>query len=115
MLLVAIGFYGVMSSRTTRRRNEFGIRLALGATRRHIQMLVVGQTARILLAGILPGAILSILAVRAASHFLYGSVSANSLAIFVASLVLAFAGCIATFIPARRAAFTDPLETLRSE
>ena len=115
LLLVAIGFYGVMSSRTARRRNEFGIRLALGATRRHIQMLIVGQTVRILLAGIVPGAILSILAVRAARHFLYGSVSENSLAIIAASVVLVFAGSVATIIPARRAAFADPLETLRSE
>jgi hypothetical protein len=115
LLLVAIGFYGVMSSRAARRKSEFGIRLALGATRRHIQMLIVGQTARILLAGILPGAILSILAVHAAAHFLYGSVSANSLAIIAASLVLAFAGILATLIPARRAAHSDPLEALRSE
>jgi predicted permease len=115
LLLVAIGFYGVMSSRTARRKNEFGIRLALGATRRHIQTLIVGQTARILLAGILPGAILSVLAVRTASHFLYGSVSSNSVAIIAASVVLAFAGTVATLIPARRAAFTDPLQTLRSE
>lgn len=115
LLLVAIGFYGVMSSRTARRRNEFGIRLALGATRRHIQMLVVSQTARILLAGIVPGAVLSIFAVRIASHILYGSVSSNSLAIIAASAVLVFAGSVATFIPARRAAFADPLEALRSE
>lgn len=115
LLLVAIGFYGVMSSRTARRRSEFGIRLALGATRRNIQMLVVGQTVRILFGGILPGAILSILAVRAASHFLYGSVGANSLVVIAAGFVLAIAGCVATLIPARRAAFADPLETLRSE
>ena len=115
LLLVAIGFYGVMSSRTARRKNEFGIRLALGATRRHIQVLIVGQTMRILLVGILPGAILSILAVRAASHYLFGSVSANSLAIIAASLVLAFAGILATLIPARRAAHADPWEALRNE
>jgi putative ABC transport system permease protein len=115
LLLVAIGFYGVMSSRTARRRSEFGIRLALGATRRHIQMLVVGQTVRILLGGIIPGAILSILAVHAASHFLYGSASANSLVVVAAGVVLAIAGSVATLIPARRAAFADPLETLRSE
>jgi predicted permease len=115
LLLVAIGFYGVMSSRTARRKSEFGIRLALGATRRHIQMLIVGQTARILLAGILPGAILSVLAVRAAGHFLYGSVGVNSLAIIMASLVLVSTGSIAALIPARRAAFADPLETLRGE
>ena len=78
-------------------------------------MLIVDLTARILLAGILPGAILSILAVHAAGHFLYGSVSANSLAIIAASLVLAFAGSVATLIPARRAACADPLEPLRSE
>lgn len=115
LLLVAIGFYGVMSSRTTRRMSEFGIRLALGATRRHIQMLIIGQTARILIAGILPGAILAVLAVRIASHLLYGSVTANSLAIVAASFVLASAGSVATFIPARRAAFADPLESLRNE
>ena len=115
LLLVAIGFYGVMSSRAARRRSEFGIRLALGASRRHIQVLIVGQTARILLAGILPGAILSIFAVRTAGHFLYGSVTANSFAILAAGLVLAVAGCVATLIPARRAALADPLESLRSE
>jgi predicted permease len=115
LLLVAIGFYGVMSSRTALRKSEFGIRLALGASRSQIQMLVAGQTTRILFAGILPGAALSFLAVRASSHFLYGSVSANSLAIIAASVVLASAGSAATLIPARRAALTDPLETLRSE
>jgi len=115
LLLVAIGFYGVMSSRTARRMTEFGIRLALGATRRDIEMLIFGQTARILLSGILPGAILAVLAVHLASHLLYGSVSANSLAIIAASLVLACASSVATFVPARRAAFADPLESLRSE
>jgi predicted permease len=115
LLLAAVGFYGVMSSRTARRMSEFGIRLALGASRRNIQMLIVRQTGRILIVGIVPGAILSILGVRAASHFLYGSVSANALAIIAASFVLALAGSVATLIPARRAALADPLEALRSE
>jgi hypothetical protein len=115
LLLVAVGFYGVMSSRTARLRSEFGIRLALGATRSNIQILIIGQTGRILVAGILPGAVLSILAVRAASHFLYGTVSTNLLSIVAASFVLALAGSIATLIPARRAASADPLDTLRSE
>jgi ABC-type antimicrobial peptide transport system permease subunit len=78
-------------------------------------MLIVGQTARILFGGILPGAVLSVLAVRTASHFLYGSVSANSLAILAASIVLGVAGSMAAFIPARRAASADPSETLRNE
>jgi len=115
LLLVAIGFYGVMSARTTRRRSEFGIRLALGATRRQIQMLILGQTMRVLLAGILPGAVASIIGVRAASHLLYGSVSENSLGIALAGLVLTSAGCLATIIPARRAAMADPSAVLHSE
>jgi hypothetical protein len=115
LLLVGIGFYGVMSSRVARRKSEFGIRLALGATRRHIQMLMVNQTAGVMIAGILPGAILSAIAMRTAGHFLYGSMTANSLAIVAAGLVLALAGAVATLIPARRAAAVDPLETLRSE
>ena len=78
-------------------------------------MLIVSQTARILFAGILPGALLSIVAMRIAGHLLYGSVSANSAAIIAASLVLALAGIAATLVPARRAAFADPLEALRSE
>jgi predicted permease len=115
LLLVAIGFYGVMSSRTARRRSEFGIRLALGATRGQIEKLIVGQTLRILLAGIVPGVLLSIFAVRTAGHFLYGSVRDNSVEIVIASLVLAATGCLATLIPARSAARTDPAGTMRSE
>ena len=78
-------------------------------------MLIVGQTARILLAGIIPGVAIPIFAVRLASRLLYGSLNANLLAMFAAGIVLAFAGLIAPVIPARRAAFADPLELLRSE
>lgn len=115
LLLVSIGFYGVMSSRTRRRKKEFGIRLALGATRGHVQALILSQTGLILLAGALPGAVISVLALRTASHLLYGSVNSNALAIIVASVVLALAGTVATLVPARRAAYADPLETLRDE
>ena len=115
LLLVVIGFYGVMSSRTTRRRKEFGIRLALGATRRHVQSLTLRQTGTILLAGMVPGAVLSVVGVRAAGHLLYGSMHANASGIVAGCLVLAFAGMLAALIPARRAAFADPLETLREE
>ncbi|MFZ0743117.1 MAG: hypothetical protein WAM85_01865 [Terracidiphilus sp.] len=77
--------------------------------------LIIGQTAGILFAGILPGTVLSMIAVRTVRHFLYGSVNANSMAILAAALVLALAGSGATLIPARRAALADPMTTLRSE
>jgi ABC-type lipoprotein release transport system permease subunit len=115
LLLVAIGFYGVMSSRTARRKSEFGVRLALGATRRNIQMLIVGQTTRILLAGVVPGLFLSWAAMRLSRHLLVGSTGTSSLVAFGATIALALAGALATLIPARRAGQTDPLETLRSE
>lgn len=115
LLLVAIGFYGVMSSRTARRKNEFGIRLALGATRRHIHMLVVGQTVRILLAGIVPGVVLSAVSIRLAQHVLYGSASADIFAVAAGAMVLVGAGSLAALIPALRAGQADPLATLRSE
>jgi predicted permease len=115
LLLVGIGFYGVMSSRTSRRKSEFGIRLALGATRRHIRMLIVGETAGILLAGIIPGLLLSAAAIRFARHLLAGSMAANSAAVIEATFVLVLAGMLAVVIPACRAEMADPLEALRSE
>jgi len=115
LLLVAIGFYGVVSFRTARRKSEFGIRLALGATRENIQLLIVGQTARILAAGIIPGLLLSAVAVRLSRGILFGSTASDALAATSATLVLLLAGLIAALIPARRAASADPLETLRQE
>lgn len=115
LLLVGIGFYGVMSSRTSRRKSEFGIRLALGASRQQIRMLVVKQTATILLAGIVPGLVLSFVAIRIARHLLAGSPGTNSVSIAGATLVLVVAGLLASILPSRRAGLADPLETLRSE
>jgi predicted permease len=115
LLLVGIGFYGVMLSRTSRRKSEFGIRLALGASRQQIRMLVVKQTASILLAGIVPGLLLSYLAIRMARHLLFGSPGANYISLVGAALVLIMAGLLASIIPSRRAGLADPLETLRSE
>lgn len=115
LLLVGIGFYGVMSSRTSRRKSEFGIRLALGATRRQIEVLVLGQTVRVVLAGIVPGLLLSIACIRLARHLLFGSVGANSAAIIGSTIIMGLAGVLATILPARRAGTADPLEALRSE
>jgi ABC-type lipoprotein release transport system permease subunit len=77
--------------------------------------LVLGQTVRILAAGIGPGLLLSVLTIRLARHVLFGSILANSFAALTATIVLVIAGSGAASIPARRAALADPLETLRQE
>jgi predicted permease len=115
LLLVGIGFYGVMSFRTSRRKSEFGIRLALGASRRQIRMLILKQTANILLTGIVPGLLLSVLAVHLARPMIVGSSSGHWAAVAGGTVVLTLAGLIATIIPSLRAALADPLEILRSE
>lgn len=115
LLLVTIGFYGVLSFRTARRKTEFGIRLALGATRRHIQLLITLQTAWILLAGTIPGLLLSTAVIHLTRHLLYGSVTTDSFALITATIILVVAGFGAASLPARRAALADPLETLRLE
>jgi predicted permease len=115
LLLVGIGLYGVLSFRTSRRQGEFGVRLALGATRGHIHLLVMGQTALILAAGIGAGLCLSFVGMHLARHLLYASQTANALAAAGAVVVLVVTGLGAAMMPARRAALADPLETLRQE
>lgn len=115
LLMVGIGFYGVMSWRSTQRKSEFGIRLALGAKRRQIHALVIGQTVGILVAGSIPGLLLSLLAIRWTRHLLFGSTEINSAAVLGAAIVLALAALLATLVPSYRASLADPLETLRSE
>jgi predicted permease len=125
MALAALGFYGLLSFRVARRTSEIGIRMALGATRSQVRSLFLRQTAFILLAGILPGAALSIelhsLLNRLIDLPKSGGAGASDLwpltiAILVLPiLVLACAGLLATLIPANRAASVNPVEALRSE
>lgn len=79
------------------------------------EVQISGQTAGILLAGIVPRAVLSILAVRRASQFLYESVTTNTVSILAAGFLLALTGAVATLIPARRDPLADPLQTLCAE
>lgn len=115
LALAALGFYGVMSFRVARRRNEIGIRMALGATRGHVQLLILRQTSLILAAGVLPGLFLAEITAHAARSILYGSVSSHWPAFAAAVAALIAAGILATWAPARRAASVDPMETLHSE
>ena len=115
LVLCCIGVYGVIAFGVTRQRREFGIRMALGASRSGIAALVLGRG--LILAGIgtVAGLAMAALLARSMSSMLYG-VNANDAASFTAATaaMLIVAG-VASYLPARRAAAVDPAVTLRAE
>ncbi len=115
LFLSALGLFGVTSLSAARRTREFGIRLAVGASRGQILRLEIGRTAAMVTVGLGPGLLASIVVARAMTGFLY-QVSPGSAGIFtVAAFVLIGAALVAAWLPARRAARTDPAAALRVE
>jgi putative ABC transport system permease protein len=115
LLLAAIGTYGVVSYATAQRTYEIGVRVAVGATRRHVLGLVIGQSLRLVLAGLGLGVAGALLLGRTLSSFLYG-VSASDPATFAAVAgLLVVTALLAGYLPGRRAAGTDPLRALRGD
>jgi predicted permease len=115
LALAAIGFYGLLSFHVQRRTSEIGVRIALGATREQIRGMFLRQTLFILVAGIVPGIVLTEFVGRAARALLFGVTEASPWALLAAVAVLLGCGLLATLIPARRAASVDPMEALRAE
>jgi ABC-type antimicrobial peptide transport system permease subunit len=115
LALAAIGFYGLLSFQVVRRTSEIGIRIALGATRKQVIELFLLQTATILISGILPGIVLTVLLGRSARTLFYGVRETDPWAFVAASCVLIAGGILATIIPARRASALDPIQALRAE
>jgi len=115
LLLAAIGIYGVVGYVVAQRTQEFGIRLALGATPRDILRVVLSSVARWTLAGSLFGVIGSWLATRLLQSLLF-EVRPHDPALLGFSLLVLFATvCFAAWIPSRRALRVDPMEALRYE
>src|SRR5579871_2294711 len=118
-LLASVGLYGVVAYGVSRRTNEFGIRIALGAGQRDIRRLVVGQMAGVITAGIAMGAVLALVLGRALSAtiagMLYGIEPTDVLVFAAGALWLGAIALVAAFLPARRAARVDPMTALRYE
>lgn len=112
-LVAAIGLYGVMTQQVTRRRSEIGVRLALGARRRHVLLLVVGQAGALVATGIVIGALLALAASTTVRSFLFGLDTRMAALLAIAAAVLCTTGALACYLPARRATAMDPQAALR--
>jgi ABC-type antimicrobial peptide transport system permease subunit len=99
----------------TQRRQEIGIRIALGARRGQVITMVVREAARLLIAGTLIGIAVALLAGRTAASLLFGITSSDPLTLAAAILLLTLIALAATLVPARSAAHLDPLIALRHE
>ena len=113
VILAAIGIHGILSYTVAQRRHELGIRVALGATPDRVTSLVLGQGAKLTIAGLAVGVVAALALTRVLSTQLYG-VSTTDVTAFAAVLpVLGAVALFATWLPARRAVRLDPLEAMR--
>jgi putative ABC transport system permease protein len=115
LALAGIGIYGVMAYTVAQRRAEIGVRLALGAAERQIFGLVVGDGLRLAGIGLAVGFVAALGVGRALQSLLYGVRRADPLTFGTTAAVLLAVAFAATYLPARRAMRTDPIEALRVE
>jgi ABC-type antimicrobial peptide transport system permease subunit len=115
LLLAMLGLYGVMAYNVARRRNEIGIRMALGAAQRRVARMVLGEVATMLVVGLALGCALAFGTTRFIKSFLFGTGASDPATFGGAVVVLAAVSLLAAYLPARRAARVDPMEALRDE
>ena len=114
-LLAIIGLYGVMSYTVSQRRNEIGIRMALGADRLRVIRMIIGEVAILLLVGLAIGTAIALTVARTASSMLFGLKPNDAQTFIIAIGVLAIVGILAGLLPAHRASRLDPMNALRYE
>jgi predicted permease len=113
--LGAVGLYGVIAFVVNRRRREIGIRMALGAERRNVLRMVIGQGLALAVIGAGIGLAASLLAMHLLASMLYGIKPTDPVAFAGSSALVILVALAASWIPARRAASIDPMQALRTE
>jgi predicted permease len=112
-LLAAIGLYGALAYNVAQRTHELGLRLALGAEPAHLRAMVLRQVGVMALAGGVVGVAVSLALGRATQALLFGLSGYDPLVLGAATLVLGAVVLVASYLPARRASSTVPIEALR--
>ncbi|HUX66079.1 MAG TPA: ABC transporter permease [Terriglobales bacterium] len=115
LALAAIGIYGVLSYAVAQRRQEIGVRMALGADRGRVLGLVLGQGLKLAAAGAAAGLVAALLLGRLASSFLFGVTITDPLTLAGVPALLLGIAALACYLPARRATRVDPVIALRGE
>jgi predicted permease len=115
VFLSCIGIYGVMSYVVTRRTNEIGIRMALGARRSHMLWMVLREILILVTSGLVIGVPAALAADRLVSNMLFGLKPIDPVTLVGATVVLLMVAAIAGYLPARRASLVDPMVALRYE
>jgi ABC-type antimicrobial peptide transport system permease subunit len=115
VLLSALGIYGVVSYTTLQRTREFGVRIALGATRGGVMSQVFRQGLALTVTGAAVGAAGALCATRTLSHILFRVSPLDPLSFAFAIALLAIISIVACLLPAWRASQVDPIRALRAE
>lgn len=115
LFVAAIGLYGVMSYSVTQRTREFGIRMALGASRSAILRVVLGKATKLVGLGIFSGLAGAMLLARLVASLLYNVSPFDATTLAGVSILLALIALVASYVPARRAANVNPMDSLRYE
>jgi len=115
LVLATVGLYGVMSYTVSQRTREFGVRMALGATQPGIAKMVLSHGLRTTLIGVAIGTVLAIGFAQLLSGSLYGVNTLDPFVLTLVSATLVTVGQLASYLPARRASRTEPVEVLRLE
>jgi putative ABC transport system permease protein len=115
LVIAALGIYGVISYAVSQRTRELGIRIALGAQRERVVRLVIGQGLTLTLVGIVFGVVGAYALTRLIASLLFGVTSADPLTFTVVGILFMAVACLASYLPARRAAAVDPIIAMRAE